>query len=171
MLVQDPDASHTNPYACPGSQRFTRKTLLRGNLPTMPTIPDASHAKSLCLYRFLTIQIIAYAGAALRQLRHFLMQVQVPNTSHANPYACAGSQQFKQLLTPGYASNNSHANPYSCTGSRCFTCTSLCLYRFPMLHMHILTLVQVPDSSDHSLRLGSLPTIPKIPYMTNINSV
>ncbi|MBW0537658.1 hypothetical protein O181_077373 [Austropuccinia psidii MF-1] len=92
--------------------------------------PDASHTKSLRLYRFLAIKIIPFARAASQKLQHFLMRVQAPNASHANPYACTGSQQFKQLRTPRHASNNSHANPYACTGSRHFTCTSLRFYRF-----------------------------------------
>ncbi|MBW0481608.1 hypothetical protein O181_021323 [Austropuccinia psidii MF-1] len=162
MLVQDPDTSHTSPYACPGSQRFTHKalhckSLCRGSLPTMPTIPyPCPGSQPLHLYRFRTIKIIAYAGAALQQLQHFLMQVHAPRASHKNPYDCAGSQQFKQLLTPGQASENSHANPYACTGSQHFTCK-------------VLMLVQVPDNSDHSLCLGSLLTILKIPYTNKIN--
>ncbi|MBW0470999.1 hypothetical protein O181_010714 [Austropuccinia psidii MF-1] len=123
----------------------------------MPGKPSDNAKNSLCLYRFPTIQIIAYTGAASRQLRNFLMWVQEPNTSHAKPYACTGSQQLKQFLTPGKAFNNSHKY--------------LRLYRFPTLHMHILTLVQVPNNLDHSLRLGSLPKILKIPYKTKINGV
>ncbi|MBW0541267.1 hypothetical protein O181_080982 [Austropuccinia psidii MF-1] len=120
--------------------------------------PDASHTESLRLYKFPTIQMMACAGAALQQLQHFLMRVQAPNASHANPYACAGSQQFKQLLTPGQAFGK-------------LTSKSLPFYRFPKLHTHILTLVQVTTNSDHSLHLGSHPTVLTIPYTTKINSV
>ncbi|MBW0529481.1 hypothetical protein O181_069196 [Austropuccinia psidii MF-1] len=95
--------------------------------------PNSSQEKSLRLYRFPTIKIIPYNRAAFQKLRHFLMQVQAPNASHANPYTWAGSQQFKQLLTPGKASESSHTNPYACKGSQRFTHTSLCLYRFPTI--------------------------------------
>ncbi|MBW0511019.1 hypothetical protein O181_050734 [Austropuccinia psidii MF-1] len=129
MPVQDPDALHANPcavnpYAWEAFQQCQQ-------LLTPVQASDASHTNSLRLYRLPTIQIIGYARAALQQLQHFLMQVQAPNASHTNPYSCAGSHQFKQLLTAGQASKNSHANTYACTGSQCFTCTSLCLYRFP----------------------------------------
>ncbi|MBW0554212.1 hypothetical protein O181_093927 [Austropuccinia psidii MF-1] len=165
----DPKASHAkpctvNPYAGAAFQQCQQ-------FLTPVQAPDASHAKSLCLYRFPTTQIVPYAGEASQQLQHFLRQLQAPNASHANPYACAVSQQFKQLLTPGQAFINSYTNTYACTGSQSFTCTSLRLYRFPKLHMHILILVQVPYNSDHSLRLGSLPKILKILYTTKINSV
>ncbi|MBW0475078.1 hypothetical protein O181_014793 [Austropuccinia psidii MF-1] len=143
-LFQDPNASHENTYTCPGSQCFTCKTLCCkslhwGSLLTIPTIlyacpgSDASHSKSLALYRFPTIQIIPYARAASQQLQHFLMRVQAPKASHSNPYAWAGSQKFKHFLTPGKASNNSHVNPYAWKGSQSFTLTSLCLYRFPTI--------------------------------------
>ncbi|MBW0567347.1 hypothetical protein O181_107062 [Austropuccinia psidii MF-1] len=79
-------------------------------------------------------------------------------TAPTLPYAGAGSQQFKKLLTPGQDSDNSNANPYTCTGFQCFT-------------RKILTLVQVPNISDHSFCLGSLPTILKMPYTTKINIV
>ncbi|MBW0525004.1 hypothetical protein O181_064719 [Austropuccinia psidii MF-1] len=167
--VQDPDMLHAkpctvNPYAVAAFRQCQQ-------FLTPVQAPKTSHSKSLHMYRLPTIPIIAYAKAAWRQLQHFLMRVQAPNTSHPNPYACAGSRIFKKFLTPGQASENSHANPYACTGSQCCTYTSLCLYRFLTLHMHILMLIQVPNISDHSLRLGSLLEIAKIPYMTKINSV
>ncbi|MBW0493240.1 hypothetical protein O181_032955 [Austropuccinia psidii MF-1] len=75
MPVRDPNTSHANPYACPGSQRFTHKTLRckslhQGSLSTIPTIPYACPGsqrftqKYLHLYRFPTIQTTPYAGEA-----------------------------------------------------------------------------------------------------------
>ncbi|MBW0468240.1 hypothetical protein O181_007955 [Austropuccinia psidii MF-1] len=109
------------------------------------------------------------------------MLVQAPNASHTNPYACTSSQKFKQLHMLGQPPNNSDTSlcrcrllmlhtqilklcrfptiqrtTYACAGFQQFTCKSLCSYRFPTLHMHILLLVQVPDNSDNSLSLGSL---------------
>ncbi|MBW0519817.1 hypothetical protein O181_059532 [Austropuccinia psidii MF-1] len=89
MPVQDPDALHAkpcavNPYAGAAFQQSQKFLMLA-------QAPNASNAKSLCLYRLPTIHIIPYARAALQQLRHFLMWVQAPNASHPNPYACAGS--------------------------------------------------------------------------------
>ncbi|MBW0481064.1 hypothetical protein O181_020779 [Austropuccinia psidii MF-1] len=92
-LVQDPDASHANPYACPEFQRFTHKTLScnslhRGSLPTMHTIPYAFPGS-----QGFTCKI--------------LMLVQVPNASHTHPYACTGSRQFRRFLKPGQPPDNS----------------------------------------------------------------
>ncbi|MBW0512309.1 hypothetical protein O181_052024 [Austropuccinia psidii MF-1] len=149
--VQDPNALHTKPYAGAAFRQCQQ-------FLTPVQASNASHAKSLHVYRLPAIQIISHAREALQQLQHFLMRVQAPNASHLNPYACAGSQKFRKLLMPGKASNNSQANPDACTGSQRFT-------------RKTLTLVQVPDNSDHSLCLGSLPTILKIPHTTKINSV
>ncbi|MBW0535047.1 hypothetical protein O181_074762 [Austropuccinia psidii MF-1] len=114
-LVQDPKASQANPYTCPGSRRFTLKSLRckfsrQGSLLPILTIPYAFQGsqnfkcKSVHLYRFLKIETTPYAGAA--------------------------SPQFQHFLTPVQASNPSHANPYAFSGSQCFTCSSLHLYRF-----------------------------------------
>ncbi|MBW0586841.1 hypothetical protein O181_126556 [Austropuccinia psidii MF-1] len=111
--------------------------------------PTTSHAKP-CI-------VNPYAGEASRQCQQFLMLSQAPVASHANTYTCTGSQQFKERPTPGWPPDNSN--------------TSLCQCRLLMLHMQILMLVQVPNNSNNSLHLGSLPTILKIHYMTNINSV
>ncbi|MBW0494228.1 hypothetical protein O181_033943 [Austropuccinia psidii MF-1] len=166
--VQDPNASHTklcavNPYAEEAFQQCQPFLMLVHS-------PEASHAKSLCLYRFPTIQIIPYAGETSNSsdsslcgcripMLHMqiLALVQVPKNSNN----CLRLCRFPKIQTIACAK----------AGFRQFTRKSLCLYRFPMLHTHILTLVQVPENSDDSLRLGSLPTILKIPYMTKINSV
>ncbi|MBW0557654.1 hypothetical protein O181_097369 [Austropuccinia psidii MF-1] len=71
MPVQNPDSVHANPYACTGSQKF-KPLLLRGEAPKTPAIPSAGAGsqrftcKSLCLYRFPTIQTIPCAGAGLQ---------------------------------------------------------------------------------------------------------
>ncbi|MBW0517477.1 hypothetical protein O181_057192 [Austropuccinia psidii MF-1] len=111
MPVQDSNISHAKP--CTGeafqqSQQF---------LTPVQALNDP-HAKYLPLYRFPTIQIIAYAGEASGQLQHFLMRVQAPSASYANPYACAGSQQFKKIA-------------YTREGFQQFTHKCLCWYRFP----------------------------------------
>ncbi|MBW0484204.1 hypothetical protein O181_023919 [Austropuccinia psidii MF-1] len=129
--VQDPDASHAKPCAVDPYSREAFQQCQQFLTPFQA--PNLSHTKSLCLYRFPTIEIIAYRRAAPGQLRHFLMQVQAPSASHTNPYACSGSLQFEQFPTPGQASDNSHANPYTRTGSQSFTRTSLRLYRFPAI--------------------------------------
>ncbi|MBW0478075.1 hypothetical protein O181_017790 [Austropuccinia psidii MF-1] len=100
-LVQDPNASHTNPYTCPGSQCFICKTLPCKSLGQggLPTIPE------------------------------FLMLVQAPEASHADPYACTGSQQFKKLIKPGKPPGKSITSLPS-AGSQHFTCRSLHFYRF-----------------------------------------
>ncbi|MBW0510415.1 hypothetical protein O181_050130 [Austropuccinia psidii MF-1] len=87
--VQDPEALHAKPCAVNPYARAALQQCQQFLTPVQAT--NASHRKSLRLYRLLTIQIIAYARAALGQLRHFLMWVQAPNASHPNPYACAGS--------------------------------------------------------------------------------
>ncbi|MBW0574880.1 hypothetical protein O181_114595 [Austropuccinia psidii MF-1] len=98
--AQDPNASHTKP--CAGEAFRQCPQFL------MPVqAPNTSQAKSLHLYSLPAIQIIAYARASSRQLRHFLMWVQAPKASHKSPYACAGCQQFRPFLTPGQPANNS----------------------------------------------------------------
>ncbi|MBW0475100.1 hypothetical protein O181_014815 [Austropuccinia psidii MF-1] len=83
-LVQDPNPSHTNPYACPGSQRFTRTTLHWGSLPTMPTIPYTCPASQHFTCKILTL-------------------VQVPDTS--NNSLCRGSlPKARTLLYVGAGS-------------------------------------------------------------------
>ncbi|MBW0575188.1 hypothetical protein O181_114903 [Austropuccinia psidii MF-1] len=155
MPVQDPDALHAkpcavNPYSGAALQQCQK-------FLTPVQAPKASHAKSLRLYRLQTIQTIAYAREASRQRQHFLMHVQAPNASPKSLCLCRFST-IKRI-------------PYAWVAFQQFTCKSLCLYRFLTLHMHILTLVQVPNISDHSLHLGSLPKILKILCTTKINSV
>ncbi|MBW0487409.1 hypothetical protein O181_027124 [Austropuccinia psidii MF-1] len=84
MPVQDPNTLHAKPCTGEAFQQCQQ-------FPTPVQAPNASHTKSLRLYRLPTIQIIAYARAALPQLQHFLMRVQAPNASHPNPHTCAGS--------------------------------------------------------------------------------
>ncbi|MBW0497492.1 hypothetical protein O181_037207 [Austropuccinia psidii MF-1] len=87
--------------------------LHQGRLPTVPTIPYACPGsqcftcKSLCLDRFPKIQT-PYIGAGLQKFEKSLTPVQPPDTSHANPYACTGSQQLEQFLTLVQAPNASH---------------------------------------------------------------
>ncbi|MBW0557604.1 hypothetical protein O181_097319 [Austropuccinia psidii MF-1] len=83
MLVQDPNTSHAKPCAVNPN---AKEAFWQCQQVLMPfQAPDGSHAKSLRLYRFPTIQIIPYDEAASQQLRHFLMQLQPPNASHVNP--------------------------------------------------------------------------------------
>ncbi|MBW0561885.1 hypothetical protein O181_101600 [Austropuccinia psidii MF-1] len=148
---------------------FAHKSLHLSRIPTLHTQiltpnqdPDASHVKPC-------------AGAASQKCQQFLMLVQAPNTSHTNPYACTGSQIFKlhtggSLLTIPtlpytgagfqcfihkslllYRFLKIQRIPYSSAGFHHFTHKYLLFYRFPMLHTHILTLVQAPDNSDSSL--------------------
>ncbi|MBW0584955.1 hypothetical protein O181_124670 [Austropuccinia psidii MF-1] len=70
MPVQDPHASHTKPFATnPYAEAAFRQS--QQVLKSFQA-PNASQAKSLRLYSCPTIQIIAYARAASRQLQHFL---------------------------------------------------------------------------------------------------
>ncbi|MBW0567651.1 hypothetical protein O181_107366 [Austropuccinia psidii MF-1] len=65
-LVQDPNASHANPYACAGFQYF--KQLL-----TPGQAADTSHANH-------------YSCTSSQQFKQLPTPVQAPNASHANPY-------------------------------------------------------------------------------------
>ncbi|MBW0548374.1 hypothetical protein O181_088089 [Austropuccinia psidii MF-1] len=65
-LVQDPNASHTNPYACAGFQKF--KQLL-----TPGQAANASHANG-------------YACTSSQQFKQLPTPVQAPDASHTNPY-------------------------------------------------------------------------------------
>ncbi|MBW0554324.1 hypothetical protein O181_094039 [Austropuccinia psidii MF-1] len=65
-LFQDPDASHANPYACAGFQKF--KQLL-----TPGQAADASHANH-------------YACTSSQQFKQLPTLVQAPDTSHTNSY-------------------------------------------------------------------------------------
>ncbi|MBW0492045.1 hypothetical protein O181_031760 [Austropuccinia psidii MF-1] len=87
------------PYACPGPLVLSRIPTRRTQILTPVQDPDTSHTKPCT--------VNPYAGEAFQKLRHFLMRVQDPNTSRANPYSWAGSQSFM--------------------------CTSLHLYRFPTI--------------------------------------
>ncbi|MBW0586400.1 hypothetical protein O181_126115 [Austropuccinia psidii MF-1] len=138
-LVQDANASHTDPYACAGSDNAKSSLRLCG-LPALHT-------------PILTPVQVPTTHTPI------LTPVQAPDNSHANPYACEGSQKCQKFLTAVQASNNSHANPYACEGSQQFTCPALCLFRPPTIHMPILTLVKAPKNAKNSLRLYRLPTI------------
>ncbi|MBW0576910.1 hypothetical protein O181_116625 [Austropuccinia psidii MF-1] len=97
--VQDADASHTNPYACAGSNNAKSSLCLCG-VPTLHTpiltlvkVPHNAENFLACagsqeftrkfvrLCRFPTIHT------------PILTPVQAPDNSHANPYACEGSQK------------------------------------------------------------------------------
>ncbi|MBW0580214.1 hypothetical protein O181_119929 [Austropuccinia psidii MF-1] len=155
MPVQDPDALYAkpcavNPYAGAAFQQCQK-------FLTPFQAPKSSYAKSLCLYRLPKIQIIAYAREASRQRQHFLMQVQAPDASPKSLCLC----RFSTIQRISYAR----------AAFQQFTRKSLHLYRFLTLHTHILMLVQVPNISDHSLHLGSLPKNLKILCTTKINSL
>ncbi|MBW0509876.1 hypothetical protein O181_049591 [Austropuccinia psidii MF-1] len=124
----------------------------------------------------------------------FVVLVQDPDASHANPYACAGFHYFKQFLTPGKAANASHANHYACTSSQQFkkvptlvqapnaSHANPYIVQVPdnlkislrqcwllIIHMQFLTLLQVPNNSNNSLRRGRLPTIHmQIPMLVQV---
>ncbi|MBW0474492.1 hypothetical protein O181_014207 [Austropuccinia psidii MF-1] len=61
-LVQAPNSSHANPYACTGSQQFQKLLML-------VQAPNASHA-------------YPYACTGSRQFKQFLTPVKAPNASH-----------------------------------------------------------------------------------------
>ncbi|MBW0522710.1 hypothetical protein O181_062425 [Austropuccinia psidii MF-1] len=118
MPVQDPNASHAK--LCAENLHSGEAFQKYQHFLTPVQAPNASQVKSLCLYRFPTIQIIAYAGAALHSSNtllcgcrfpalhmQILMLVQVPNNS-------------KNCLRQG---------------------------RLPTIHTQTLTLVQVPNAS------------------------
>ncbi|MBW0515675.1 hypothetical protein O181_055390 [Austropuccinia psidii MF-1] len=112
MLVQAPNTSHTNPYACTGYQIFKLLT---------PWEPPDSSKTSLRLCRLLTlqmqilmlVQVPNSSNKCLCQGRLPIIQtqiltlVQVPSNSNAHPYACTGSQQFRKFLTLGQPPDNS----------------------------------------------------------------
>ncbi|MBW0534240.1 hypothetical protein O181_073955 [Austropuccinia psidii MF-1] len=163
MLVQDPNASHANPYACPGSQRFTHKTLCckslcHSSLLTMPTIPYNCPGSQFFTRKLLTLVQVPDNSS------NSLFQGSLP-TAPTLPYAGAGSQCFtcKSLRLCRFPPIQTIA--YARAGFQQFTCKSLRLYRFLKLHMHILTLVQVPKNSNNSLCQGSLPTALTLPYV------
>ncbi|MBW0548881.1 hypothetical protein O181_088596 [Austropuccinia psidii MF-1] len=163
-LVQDPNMSHTDPYACPGSQCFTRKTLCWGSLPTFPTIPYACPGSQGFTRKILTpVQVPNNSN-------NFLRQGSLA-TALTLPYAGAGAQSFTRKSLRLCRCLKIQTISYAREGFQQFTCKSSHLYRFPMLHTHILMPVQVLNNSDHSLHLGSLPTILKIPCTTKINSM
>ncbi|MBW0573406.1 hypothetical protein O181_113121 [Austropuccinia psidii MF-1] len=100
VLFQDPNTSHANPYACPGSRICT--------------------CKSLPFYRFLTIQATPSSGKApdisdnsLRRCRlptlhtQIFMLVQVPNNLNNSSCRCRLSMLHTQILTPVQVPNNS----------------------------------------------------------------
>ncbi|MBW0503510.1 hypothetical protein O181_043225 [Austropuccinia psidii MF-1] len=77
--------------------------------------------------------------------------------------------------------NTSHATPYTGPGSQCFTCNSLSLARFPMLHMQFLMLVQFPNTSNassytqclthasHANPYALFPTLSHVPNASKYN--
>ncbi|MBW0555145.1 hypothetical protein O181_094860 [Austropuccinia psidii MF-1] len=128
----------------------------------MPTIPYAFPGSQFFTHKFLTL-------------------VQAPDNSNN----CLRQGSLATALTLAYGgAGTQHFTPKSSrlcrfptiqkiagAGFQQFTCKFLRLYRFLTLHRHILTLEQVPNISDHSLHLGSLPTILKIICTANNNTV
>ncbi|MBW0577039.1 hypothetical protein O181_116754 [Austropuccinia psidii MF-1] len=121
MPVQAPKDSHANPYACEGSQQFTRPSLrlcrlLTIHTPILTLVKAPKNAKnSLRLYRLPTIH------------RPILMLVKVSNNADKFLRLCGLPTIHTPILTPVQAPNNSHANPYACAGSRQLTHQSLLL--------------------------------------------
>ncbi|MBW0582950.1 hypothetical protein O181_122665 [Austropuccinia psidii MF-1] len=119
MPVQAPKNSHTNPYACEGSQQFTRPSLRLCRVPTIHTpiltlVKAPKNAEnSLHLYRLPTIHT------------PILMLVKVANNADKFLRLCRLPTIHTPILTPVQAPNNSHANPYPCAGSQQLTCQSL----------------------------------------------
>ncbi|MBW0493513.1 hypothetical protein O181_033228 [Austropuccinia psidii MF-1] len=124
VLFQDANTSHTTPYACSGSRLCTRK--------------------SLCLYRFPTIQATPSAGKA-------------PINSNNSLHWCRLPMPHTQILMLVKVPDNSD--------------NFLPKLSLSKLHTQILIPVQVPDNSDNSLCWGSLLTIQKIPYTTKSDSM
>ncbi|MBW0471802.1 hypothetical protein O181_011517 [Austropuccinia psidii MF-1] len=122
----DPNTSHTNHYACPGSQLWTCKSLRLNRFPTIKATPLAREGSQKFQQFLMPVQAPhtshtnLYACKVSQQFKQFLMPVQALYASHANPYAYKGFQQFRQLLTPVQDFDASHTNPYTCTGSQQF---------------------------------------------------
>ncbi|MBW0492850.1 hypothetical protein O181_032565 [Austropuccinia psidii MF-1] len=112
----------TIPYACPGSQRFTRKILTRvqapdhsnnclwhGRLATSRTLPYASAGTQV----LMLVHLPDNSKNCLRQgrLQHIthksLLLYRFPIIHMQNPDACTGSQQFRPFLMPGQPPDNS----------------------------------------------------------------
>ncbi|MBW0484467.1 hypothetical protein O181_024182 [Austropuccinia psidii MF-1] len=104
-IDQDPNASREIPYACPGSQRVTHKTL---------------RCKSLHQRSLLTMPKIPYAcPGSQRFTRKILIPVEAPNNS--NKFLRQGSLATSPTL------------PYAGAGTQHFKPKSLCLCRFPTI--------------------------------------
>ncbi|MBW0546857.1 hypothetical protein O181_086572 [Austropuccinia psidii MF-1] len=77
-LVQDPDASHANPYACAGFQ-YLKQLLTPGQAA------NASHANH-------------YACTSSQQFKQLPTPVQALDASHANPYVVQVPNNLKVSL-------------------------------------------------------------------------
>ncbi|MBW0551127.1 hypothetical protein O181_090842 [Austropuccinia psidii MF-1] len=116
MLVQVPNTSHTNSYA----QYFTCNSLSLARLPTLHMqcltlvqVPNSSHASPYAQCLTWASHAIPYAQRFTQDSLHwsrlstpthqslgpkvhtqFLMLVQLPDASHASPYAGPSSQRL-----------------------------------------------------------------------------
>ncbi|MBW0570302.1 hypothetical protein O181_110017 [Austropuccinia psidii MF-1] len=113
------NASHANPYACPGSRQLTCQPLclcrlLTIHTPILTLVKVPKNAKnSLRLYRLPTIHM------------PILTLVKVSNNADNFLCLCRLPTVHPPILMPVQAPNNSHAHPYACAGSRQFTHQSL----------------------------------------------
>ncbi|MBW0582804.1 hypothetical protein O181_122519 [Austropuccinia psidii MF-1] len=97
------------------------------------------HMQILTLGRFPILQTIAYAREGCRRFTHKSLRLYklptiqtTPDASHTNPYVGQVPENLK---------------------------VSLCRCWLLIIHTRILTLVQVPNNSNNSLRRGRLPKI------------
>ncbi|MBW0467320.1 hypothetical protein O181_007035 [Austropuccinia psidii MF-1] len=154
MPIQDPNASHVMPCTV---NPYARQ-------------PPNNAKNSLCLSRIMTLHmqtLILVQAPKYSNALHWGSLPTIPTLS----YSGAGCQHFRRKSLQLYRFPAIKTIPYSREGFQCFKSKYLLMYRFLTLYTHILMLVQVPNNSDNFLCCSSLPTMLKIPYMTNINSM
>ncbi|MBW0557235.1 hypothetical protein O181_096950 [Austropuccinia psidii MF-1] len=117
--VQASDDSHANPYACEGSQQFTCESLRLCRLPTIHT-PILTLVKAP---KNATNSLCLYRLPTIHT--PILTLVKVANNADKFLRLCRLPKVHMPILTPVQVPNNSHTNPYTCAASRQLTHQSL----------------------------------------------
>ncbi|MBW0550240.1 hypothetical protein O181_089955 [Austropuccinia psidii MF-1] len=114
MPVQDPEASHANPYTCEGAPTFRTQIFMfvqdpeKGENPLHLSKLPTRHTQILTL-----VQVPNNSSHFFHQGRLF--------TIPTIPHAPAGSQCFKPNSLPLYRLPIIQTIPYASAGSQCFT--------------------------------------------------
>ncbi|MBW0493315.1 hypothetical protein O181_033030 [Austropuccinia psidii MF-1] len=166
------------PYTCPGSLLFCAHTSLRfARIPTL-------HMKIVTPVRDPdSVHTNPHACTGSQQSKPLLLLGKAPDNSNKCLRLCRLPTLHTQILTLVQVPDNSKNSLLLCRLLMLKTQILMLLkvpdssedfllwLRLLTLHTQILMPVQVPNDSDNSLRRGSLPRIPKIPYTTKINSM